>query len=218
MTTRIVVLASGQGTNAQAVIDATRAGRIDASVVAVVTNRPQAPVLGRAIAAGIPAHLVERLPGEARHDYDTRLRDVVTAAVPDVVVLAGWMRILTAVFLDGVGVPVVNLHPALPGELPGVEAIERAFAERDTGRTGSGVMVHLVPDEAVDAGPVLGVRRVPLLADDTLEIFAARMHTAEHELLVEVLADLVATLPAATVSPQAPPPHAPRPVATHQED
>jgi phosphoribosylglycinamide formyltransferase-1 len=188
--TRLVVLASGAGTNAAEIIAACDDGRIDGTVAAVVTNRPQAGVVARAQAAGVVVETVAAARDEERVDYDARLATVVAAHSPDVVVLAGWMRILSMGFLDAVRVPVVNLHPALPGDLPGVGAIERAFAERDSGRTSSGVMVHLVPDEGVDSGPVLASAAVPLLASDTIAEFAERMHAMERRLLVEVLSDM----------------------------
>lgn len=188
MTARIVILASGNGSNAQAVIDAEE---LDATVVAVVSDRPEAFVLERAVHSEVPAVPFPRHDGEARLDYDTRLCAEVLRWRPDVVVLAGWMRILTMSFLGGVGVPVVNLHPALPGEFPGTRAIERAFAERVAGRTSSGVMVHLVPDEGVDVGPVLGTAVVPIEESDTFDTFAARMHEVEHRLLVTTLKRLL---------------------------
>lgn len=188
---RLVVLASGNGSNLQAVIDACADGRLPASVAAVVSDRADAHALARAGGAGIPAVHVGRHPGEARADYDARLADVVAGFGPDVVVLAGWMRILTMSFLGWFPGRVVNLHPALPGELPGTGAIVRAWQEsRGSGRTTTGVMVHLVPDEDVDAGPVLGTTTVPIHADDTLESLAVRVHHAEHELLVTTLATL----------------------------
>ena len=136
--------------------------------------------------AGVPAVHVGRHPGEPRADYDARLADVVAGFGPDFVVLAGWMRILTMSFLGWFPDRVVNLHPALPGELPGTHAIERAWHEALAGeRTATGVMVHLVPDEGVDDGPVLGTATVPIHPDDTLESLTARVHRAEHELLVD---------------------------------
>ena len=90
--------------------------------------------------------------------------------------------------------PIINVHPALPGEFAGTQAIERAFAERDSGRVSSGVMVHLVPDEGVDDGPVLGTTVVPILESDMLEDFTTRMHQAEHHLLVNVLSQFTATI------------------------
>ena len=124
---RLVVLASGNGSNLQAVLDACAAGELPAGVVAVVSDQADATALRRAADAGVPAVHVGRHDGEARADYDARLADVVAGFGPDVVVLAGWMRILTMSFLGWFPGRVVNLHPALPGELPGTHAIERAF-------------------------------------------------------------------------------------------
>ena len=196
----LVVLASGNGSNAQAVIDACSDGRLLARVAAVVSNVADAGVLARAAAARTPAVAVERRPGEARSAYDLRLAAAVGAYEPDWVVLAGWMRILTMDFLGRFPNRVVNLHPALPGELPGTDAIERAWHEARAGtRTHTGVMVHLVPDEGVDVGPVLGVRTLPIDPTETLAELEARVHAVEHELLVATLADLVVSDPTPTV-------------------
>jgi phosphoribosylglycinamide formyltransferase-1 len=194
MSRRLVVLASGSGSNLQATIDGCVSGRIDAGVVGVVSNRPDAYALTRAGEAGIDTELVIRLDGEERRHYDARLAGAVASFEPDWIVLAGWMRILTSEFLDRFPERVVNLHPALPGDLPGINAIERAWDEAVAGmRTESGVMVHLVPDEGVDDGPVLASRVVPVDASGTLDAFAAAVHDTEHELLVETLARLCAS-------------------------
>jgi phosphoribosylglycinamide formyltransferase 1 len=191
MATRLVVLASGTGSNLQAILDACADGTVPARVVAVVSNRPDAIALTRSAAAGVPAIAIAPAPGEVRADYDDRLADAVDAHDPDVVVLAGWMRILTKRFLGRFPGRVVNLHPALPGELPGTHAIERAWHEALAGeRSRTGVMVHLVPDEGVDSGPVLATATVPIQPDDTLESLTARVHATEHRLLVSTLADL----------------------------
>jgi phosphoribosylglycinamide formyltransferase-1 len=187
----LVVLASGQGSNLQAIIDACADGRLPATVAAVVSDHADAHALVRAGTAGIPAVHVGRHEGEPRSDYDARLADVVAGFGPDFVVLAGWMRILTMSFLGWFPERVVNLHPALPGELPGTHAIERAWHEALAGeRTATGVMVHLVPSESVDDGPVLATSTVPIHPDDTLESLTARVHRAEHELLIAALAPL----------------------------
>lgn len=188
---RLVILASGNGSNAQAVIDACATGSLPAEVMAVISDKGDAPALARADRAGLPAVHVGRRPGETRSDYDARLADIVTGFDPDWVVLAGWMRVLTLSFLGWFPGMVVNLHPALPGELPGLHAIERAFAEARAGtRSGTGVMVHLVPDEGVDEGPVLATVDVPIRPGDTLTHLEQRMHTAEHLLLVDTLRTL----------------------------
>jgi len=189
--TRLVVLVSGGGTNLQAVLDASRDGSLDADVVAVVSNRADVFALQRADAAGVPAVHIGPQTGEGRADYDARLADVVSGFDPDLIVLAGWMRILTMSFLGWFPGRVVNLHPALPGELAGTQAIERAWHEAQrSARSTSGVMVHLVPDEGVDDGPVLGTAVVPIDPGSTLEAFEEAMHAAEHRLLVEVLGEL----------------------------
>ncbi len=192
MTSRLVVLVSGGGTNLQAILDACGAGELDAEVVAVVSNRADAYGLERARQAGVEAHHVP-VDGRSRAIYDGVLSHVVADARPDLVVLAGWMRVLTNGFLRRF--EVVNIHPALPGAFPGLHAIERAF-EAWTARSidVSGVMVHWVPDEGVDDGPVIAQRTVPFAPDDTLETFEARMHDTEHELLVEAVASALEAL------------------------
>lgn len=193
MTARLAVLVSGRGTNLQAVLDACAAGRLGARVVAVVANTASAPALDRARANGVPAVVALPAEGRDRPAYDTALAEVVAAHGPDLVVLAGWMRILTAAFLDRFPHRVLNLHPALPGAFPGLHAIERAHAAWQRGEiTEGGVMVHLVPDEQVDAGPVVAWRAVPFRPGDTLEAYEERVHAVEHELLAEGIAAALA--------------------------
>ena len=191
MTGRLVVLASGTGTNLQAIVDACSTNVLAADVVAVISNNCDALALQRARNAGIEAVCLEKEQGEPRRDYDTRLAAQVSQFSPDYVVLAGWMLLLSANFLDHVGCPVINLHPALPGELPGINSIERAHSEAIRGeRARSGVMVHFVPDEGVDNGPVLATVEIPVSAQDSLEDFTERVHEAEHKLLVDALIQL----------------------------
>ena len=190
---RVVVLASGNGSNLQALIDAVGAGRISGTIAAVISDRRDSGALSRAASAAIPAVDLPPEPGESRIDYDVRLRDALTDITPDLVVLAGWMRILTETVVTRFR--VINLHPALPGEFPGTGAIERAWDEYLAGsRAHSGVMVHEVPDAAVDAGPVLAHETVAFEADDDLETFAARIHAVEHRLLTTVVADICHSL------------------------
>ena len=200
MTTRLVVLASGSGTNLQAILDACAVGRIDGQVVGVVVDRAAARARERARSAGVPdfhlgkGRFDDEYPddeGAARRAYDTALAKIVAEPDPDWVVLAGWMRLLTTAFLDRFPNRVVNLHPALPGEFPGANAIDDAWAAHRTGGLDrTGVMVHLVPDERVDEGPVLASRTVPIVAGDTRGSLEARIHEVEHELLVAVLSEL----------------------------
>lgn len=189
--TRLVVLASGHGSNLQAVLDACAGGSLPAQVVAVVSDRRDAFALQRADSAGVPGVHVGRREAETRSAYDARLADVVSGFDPEIVVLAGWMRLLTLDFLGWFPGMVVNLHPALPGDLPGTHAIERAHAEGEAGvRTRTGVMVHLVPDEGVDDGPVLASEEILLRSGETLDDLEKRVHAVEHRLLVSTLRDL----------------------------
>lgn len=191
---RLVVLISGSGSNLQAILDACAEGRLPAQVVAVLSNRRAAYGLVRAQQAGVPTELAPLKPwldrGQTRQDYDAALAERVAAHRPDWVVLAGWMHILSPAFLDRVGDRVINLHPALPGELAGTDAIRRAWDEAQAGhRDHTGVMVHRVVPE-VDAGPVLGQVQVPIAPGEPLDALEARVHAAEHRLLVDVLRTL----------------------------
>lgn len=186
---RLVVLASGNGSNLQSILDACTAGRLDAEVAAVVSDRPLAGALRRAHRSGVPTEIIAPIDDETRRTYDIRLAEAVRHHRPDLVVLAGWMRILSSSFLDGFPDRVINLHPALPGEYPGIRAIERAFQDAQRGaRSHTGVMVHLVPDEGVDDGPVIAVEKVPIDPSDTVDTLTERIHEVEHRLLVDAIA------------------------------
>jgi len=181
----VVVLASGSGSNFQALVDASASGALIADVVALVTDQPGAYALQRAALAGVEAVTLQRQAGELRADFDGRLADIVAGFEPDLVVLAGWMRLLTTAFIGRFPDRVVNLHPALPGEFPGTNAIERALeAAQRLGLHRTGVMVHRVPDEGMDDGPLIASVEVEIRSDDTIESLAERVHAAEHELLV----------------------------------
>lgn len=188
---RLVVLISGNGSNLQAILDACADSTLDARVVAVVSNKADAFGLTRARRAGVNAVWKGKPQEQDRRAYDAELAEVVASFEPDFVVLAGWMRILSAAFLDRFPNRVVNLHPALPETFPGTHAIERAFEAFGRGEISqTGVMVHLVPDEGVDSGPVLAQEVVELRAGETLEELEARIHAVEHRLLVGVIRDL----------------------------
>jgi len=185
---RLVVLISGNGSNLQAILDACASGELPASVVSVISNKADAYGLTRASNAGVEAIYFAKQENESRRDYDERLADEVTSKQADYIVLAGWMRILSSFFLSSFPNRVINLHPALPGIFPGTHAIERAYEAYQRGEiTHTGVMIHLVPDEGVDNGPVLGEREVLFKPDESLEQFEARMHVVEHELLINTL-------------------------------
>jgi formyltetrahydrofolate-dependent phosphoribosylglycinamide formyltransferase len=189
---RLVVLISGNGSNLQAILDACKSGELSASVVSVISNNADAYGLIRARNASVEAIHFPKQENESRRDHDTRLANYITTKRPDYIILAGWMRILTSAFLDHFPNRVINLHPALPGMFPGTHTIERAFDAFQRGEIDhTGVMVHLVPDEGVDNGPVLAIEIVPIYSEDTLETLEARVHQTEHRLLVQALHTII---------------------------
>ncbi|MBI5950601.1 MAG: phosphoribosylglycinamide formyltransferase [Chloroflexi bacterium] len=192
MTKRLVVLISGNGSNLQAILDACQSGELPASVVCVISNKADAFGLSRARNVGVEAVHFAKLANETRQEYDKRLSDYVTTKLPDYILLAGWMRILSSSFLSSFPNKVINLHPALPDTFPGTHAIERAYEAFQRGEIEhTGVMVHLVPDEGVDDGPVLATEIVPIHKDDTLETLETRVHQTEHHILVQTIKNLL---------------------------
>jgi formyltetrahydrofolate-dependent phosphoribosylglycinamide formyltransferase len=187
---RLVVLISGSGSNLKAIIDACHNKTLNAEVVLVVSNRKAAYGLERASQANIPTLYFPLKPysdmGKARVDYDADLAQTLLPYQPDLIVLAGFMHIFSTAFLD-VFPNTINLHPALPGQFPGAHAIEDAFtAFKRSKIKESGCMVHGVTPE-LDAGPVIATATVPFEISDTLDSFKARMHQAEHKLLVSAI-------------------------------
>ena len=192
MTARLVVLVSGNGTNLQAIIDACENTHLDAQVVGVVSDKHKAFALNRAQCNNVETAVVAAKLHETRPQYDARIAQIVGAWQPHIIVLAGFMRVLSNSFLSQFPNQVINIHPALPGELPGTHAIERAFTEFTQGtRRETGVMVHFVPDEGVDNGPVIAQQVVPIHAADTLVTLEARMHATEHVLVINALQQLI---------------------------
>lgn len=196
MTARLLVFISGSGTNLQAILDAIADGTLDAEIALVVSNRKAAYGLVRAAQAGIPTVYFPLKPytdaGRSRAEYDRDLALLVQPYTPDLIVLAGWMHVLSAEFLSQLANRVINLHPALPGMFPGTDAIRRTFEASQRGEVAhGGCMIHYVVPE-VDAGPVIAEAVVPILPDDTLGAFEARMHEAEHRLMVAALQQVVA--------------------------
>jgi phosphoribosylglycinamide formyltransferase 1 len=175
----IGVLVSGQGTNLQALLDA------ELPVVAVASNRRSAPALERASCATAAFELSDFPDRAAR---DAAMAEWLEQQGVHLVVLAGYMHLLTAAFLERFPGAVVNVHPSLLPEFPGARAVEEQLA---AGVAESGATVHLV-DEGVDSGPVLAQERVPVLASDTAETLHERIKSVEHRLLPEVVRELCA--------------------------
>ena len=199
---RLVVLISGNGSNLQAILDACNSGELNAQVVSVISNKSDAYGLIRAKNTGVEAVQFPKSQNESRQEYDKRMSDYVTTKQPDYIILAGWMRILSSSFLSSFPNKVINLHPALPNTFPGTHAIERAFEAFQRGEIDhTGVMVHLVPDEGVDNGPVLATEIVPIHKEDTLETLEARVHQTEHRLLINTIKSLLKKSVSSSVYP-----------------
>ncbi len=193
MVKRLVVLISGNGSNLQAMLDACEKGEVPAQVVAVVSNRPDAYGLQRAIKASLAAISLpfNKALHVNRAGYDTLLAEMVAAFHPDLIVCAGWMRILSPAFLNGFAGKVINLHPALPGMFAGTHGIEEAYAAFQRGEiTHTGAMVHYV-DEGVDTGPPICTATVPIYPSDSLADLEQRMHDTEHRLIVDAIAKVL---------------------------
>ncbi len=178
---RLVVMVSGNGSNLQALIDNVHHNdTVDAEIVLVVCSKDGVHALDRAAEADIPTHVVALADPALRVVRDERLNEVIGAVQPDLIVMAGWMSIVTGTFLNRFLDQVINLHPSLLPAFPGMHAIQEAF---DWGVRVTGVTVHIA-EEAVDGGPPILQEPVPILEGDTTDTLAARIHEVEHRLLV----------------------------------
>lgn len=182
---RIAVMVSGNGSNLQALIDNVhRNARVDAQIVMVICSKDDAPALERARAADIRAEVVTLASrGGDRERRDGEVVRLLRLVAPDLVVMAGWMSIVTPVLLDAFPDKVINLHPSLLPAFPGMNSIADSL---DWGAKVTGVTVHLA-EEAVDGGPPILQEPVPILPDDTLETLAERMHGVEHRILTRAV-------------------------------
>ena len=171
------VLISGSGTNLQALLDAT-AGDHAARIAVVVSNRPDAPGLERARKADVPVVVLGAKGHDSRESYDAALVDVLRSHDVAWVCLAGFMRLVTPVFLDAFPWRVLNIHPSLLPSFPGLHAQEQALAH---GVSLTGATVHLV-DTGTDTGPIVAQAAVPVLPDDTADTLKARILRQEHRL------------------------------------
>ncbi len=173
---RILVLASGSGTNLQALIDASRERNFPGDIVAVGSNRPQAFALERAAQAGIETFTVDHTHYDSREAFDAALRLEMERRQPDLVVLAGFMRILTSELVRAFQGRMLNVHPSLLPKYRGLNTHQRAI---DAGDEVHGVSIHFVTED-LDGGPVIARAQVPVEPDDTAETLAERVQAREH--------------------------------------
>jgi phosphoribosylglycinamide formyltransferase-1 len=180
---KIAVLLSGRGSNFESIHRAVVDGRLAAEIAIVVSNRPDARGIERAREFGYAAHVVDHKAYPSRVAHEMEVLRLLDAANVDYVVLAGYMRLLSATFVGAYRDRIINIHPSLLPAFPGVDAQAQAIAH---GVKISGCTVHLV-DEHLDAGPILVQRAVPVLDDDTAESLSHRILEQEHEAYVEAL-------------------------------
>jgi len=180
---RIAVFASGNGSNFQALADAAREGRLGADIRLLVCDRPDAFVVQRAEAAGIPAYVFRPRDYPSRETYEKEILAELERLGIELVVLAGYMRILTNVLVDAYAGRMINIHPSLLPAFPGVNAIRQAL---EYGVKVTGVTVHFV-DGGVDTGPIIAQEALAVEENDTEETLAERIHRIEHRLLPEVV-------------------------------
>ncbi|WP_410771488.1 phosphoribosylglycinamide formyltransferase [Fontibacillus sp. BL9] len=181
---RIAVFASGQGTNFQALLESSRAGELgSAEIVLLVCDKPQAPVVERARQAGIDTFLFTPKAYARREDYEAEIVAELEKHEVDLIVLAGYMRLLTSVLVEPYAGRMINIHPSLLPAFPGKDAIGQAW---EYGVKVTGVTVHLV-DGGMDTGAVVAQAAVPLLPDDNIQTLEDRIHQAEKELYPQVV-------------------------------
>jgi phosphoribosylglycinamide formyltransferase-1 len=189
---RVVILGSGRGSNAEAILEAQRENRLGhAKVVQIFSDRPNAGILALGPRFGVPANFVDPAPFKTKLDGHAEQHYIATilACEPDLIVLAGFMRVLKLPFLSKFEGKIINLHPSLLPSFPGLDGIGQAWLR---GVKVTGCTVHYVTVD-VDGGPIIDQAAVRIETSDTLESLSAKVHAAEHQLLPAVIARLSLT-------------------------
>ena len=179
MAFRVGVIGSGNGSNFQAIVDAVREGVLpDVEIAVVISDVPDSFILERARRCGVPAHYVEqgKFKTKLEPDIEQQYVDLLQKYSVDLVVLAGFMRLVKGTFLDAFPERIINIHPSLLPAFPGLHSFKQAF---DYGAAVTGCTVHFV-DSGMDTGPIIGQRVVPILADDTAQTVHERIQKEEH--------------------------------------
>ena len=189
---RLAILLSGRGSNFEAIADAAASGKIpNAEIVTVVSDVAEAPGLAAARRRGLPGFALDPSPSRGRAEREGQILRILDEARPDLICLAGFMRILSPEFVSRFRGRILNIHPSLLPKFPGRDAQRRAL---EAGETESGCTVHLV-DEGTDTGPIVLQKRVAIVPGDTPEALAARILETEHEAYPEAIAKILASLP-----------------------
>ena len=179
----IVVLISGNGSNLQAIINAGKSGKLPVNILAVISNNAGAYGLERAAAEAINTEVLDHRNYSDREQYDQALQNLIDSFNPDLVVLAGFMRVLGASLVNHYLGKMINIHPSLLPLFPGLDTHQKAL---DSGCTEHGASVHFVTPE-VDSGPIIAQASVPINKDDTVETLKQRVHEQEHIIYPQVI-------------------------------
>lgn len=183
MTFRLAILISGRGSNMMAIHRAVLAGRLNAEITLICSDQAGAAGLQYAEEQGIPTQVIQKSSGESREEYDRRLIECLDQARPDLVVLAGFMRLLSPAFVRHYSGKLINIHPSLLPKFPGLHAQAQALA---AGVKESGCTVHFV-DEGCDTGPIIAQAKVPVLPGDDEDSLSERILQQEHRLYAECI-------------------------------
>jgi len=183
----LVILISGRGSNMVSIIDAIESGQLKATIAAVISNRPDAAGIEFAQQKKIPTAVINHRDFDSRELFDTALSQCIDQYSPNLVILAGFMRILTTKFVEHFSGKLVNIHPALLPKFKGLNTHQRAI---DAGEKEHGASVHLVTPE-LDDGPVVMQAKVPVLSDDTQQTLSARVLEQEHILYPKAISLLL---------------------------
>ncbi len=180
---KLAVLASGRGSNFLAIKEAIQKGRLNAEICLLISDKEKAPALQKASDSGIPTHFIDPRSYQNREEYEAQIVAELVAKDIDIVVLAGYMRLVGKVLLDAYKMRIVNIHPALLPSFTGLHAQQQAL---NYGVKFSGCTVHFV-DEGMDTGPIITQRVVPVYPDDTEESLSARILVEEHQSYCQAL-------------------------------
>jgi len=180
---RLAILLSGRGSNFAAIHQATAVRKLDAQIVCVISNRPEAPGLARARELGLSAHVVDHRAFPTRAAHEEEVLRILAGAEPDFICLAGYMRLLSPTFIAAYPHRILNIHPSLLPAFPGTEAQRQALEQ---GAKFSGCTVHFV-DDTLDQGPIILQSAVPVLSDDTVEQLSERILREEHRIYSDAI-------------------------------
>jgi phosphoribosylglycinamide formyltransferase-1 len=183
---KLAILASGSGSNAEAIMKWAERSEL-ASVVCVISDKKSAMVLERAKKFNVPAVFVQKKKAESREDFDQKILSVLSDYDPDWIILAGYMKLVTKIFLDAFKEKVINIHPSLLPLFPGTNGYGEAF---EAGMSETGCTIHYV-DEGVDTGKIIDQRKFPLIRGESFEDFKARGLKIENEFYPEVIEKLL---------------------------